>query len=263
MIKSFIKKHLTDPLAIGLDIDDSSTVEKHRQMIASKPLLKKIYQTWYREYAESIESTKNLEGPCIEIGSGAGFSKDIYPEITTTDIAESNHIDEVLDAQHMTHENQSIRGIFLINVAHHLSKPIDFFAEVQRTLRKGGRLVLVEPYNSPFNRMLCTHMDHYEYFDIKDKSWEPAHGTRMSMANMALTWNILVRDQDRFKELFPDLKILRIQPHTFLAYILSGGMSYKSFLPVFLAPLIDCIEWLAQPFMKYLGTTMTIVIEKQ
>ncbi len=262
-LKTFIKKHLTDPLAKDLDIDDPATVLKHRQMIEAKPLLKKIYRDWYREYGPSIEVTQSLIGPLVEIGSGAGFSKAIYPQMITTDIAEAPYIDKVLDAQNMSYPDQSVRGFFLINVVHHFLKPAKFFKEVERTLMSGGRLVMLEPYNSPFNRLLCSNMDHYEYFDIIDASWEASDQSRMSKANMALTWNILVRDQKRFKQIFPNLEIVSIKAHTFLSYILSGGMSYKSFLPAFMSPCIDFIEWLCTPLMKWLGTTMTIVIQKK
>ncbi|MFT5208274.1 MAG: SAM-dependent methyltransferase, partial [Candidatus Omnitrophota bacterium] len=241
-LKAFIKKYLADPMAEGLDIDDPTTVIKHRQMIESKPLLKKIYRDWYQEYAASIKTTQSLNGPLIEIGSGAGFSKTIYPQMITTDITEAPYVDKVLDAQNMAYADQSVRGFFLINVVHHFLKPANFFKEVERTLMPGGRLVMLEPYNSPFNRLLCSNMDHYEYFDIIDASWEANDQSRMSKANMALTWNILIRDHERFKKAFPDLEIQSIKAHTFLAYILSGGMSYKSFLPAFMSPCINFIE---------------------
>lgn len=123
---------------------------------------------------------------------------------------------------------------------------------------------MVEPSNNFLQRFVVRYFDHYEYFDDTIEDWVNGSVTgRMTQANMALPWVIFVRDRARFQKEFPTLKIKEIRYHTFLSYAITGGMTCRSFLPSFAAPLIDGIETLARPIMEKVGTQMTIDIVKQ
>lgn len=84
----------------------------------------------------------------------------------------------------------------------------------------------------------------------------------MTRANLALPWVIFVRDRAKFEAEFPALRIRAIRHHTFISYLVTGGMSYRPFVPTFALPLVSAAEFLAGPFMRRVGTMMTIDIVK-
>ena len=53
-----------------------------RQIIEEKPFLRRIYHEWYATLAADIPAG---EGRVLELGSGAGFFRDVVPE-TTQDV---------------------------------------------------------------------------------------------------------------------------------------------------------------------------------
>lgn len=258
----WVKKVWMHPLANLDRVDDDAVVECHRRIIKSKPLLYRNYLKWYRECLPAFRETGHLSGPMIEIGSGAGFLDEVIPGIIRTDIAASPFTDRVVDAMRMDFADESVRAFFLIGVLHHLPEPGRFIAEAERCLMLGGRLVMVEPNNSWLERVLCRFLDHYEYLDPAAVEWKNKDANRLSHANLALPWIMCIRDRERFDREFRHLKFKSIHYHTFIAYMVTGGMSFRSFLPGFAWPLVAFVEWLAAPFMKHLGTVMTIDLEK-
>jgi SAM-dependent methyltransferase len=156
-----------------------------------------------------------------------------------------------------------VRCFFLINVLHHIHEPAEFLKEAERCLEPGGEIVLVEPFNSAWVRWLYRNLNHYEFFDPNQKSWANSLSSRMENANMALPWIILFRDSDEFERRFPALAAHRQRIHTFIAYAISGGVTFKSLLPSWMWPGIVAFEWLLTPLMPWLATTMTVNIQKR
>ncbi len=253
-----VKTLMQHPLVKSLDVDAEDTIAAHRRMIEAKPLLYRHYVRWYRECLPAYVETKALEGALVEIGSGAGFLDKFIPDLVKTDVVPSAYTTRVVDAMHMDFRDSELRALFLIGVFHHIPQPALFLREAVRCLRPGGRLVLIEPTNNPFQRFLAKHLDHYEYYDDTIADWINGTDGRMSRANLSMAWVIFFRDQARFASEFPALRLLKVRYHTFLSYILSGGMTYRSFLPSFAAPLVDGVEAIASPFMKDLATAMTL-----
>lgn len=261
-VGSSIKKFWQHPLARAIDVNGADTIETHRRILRSKPLLYRHYVRWYRECLPAFEETKNLPGEVVEIGSGAGFLEKIIPNLIKTDVVPSPYVSRVMDAMKLDFGDETLRCIFLIGVLHHVPFPARFLLEAERCLVPGGRLVMVESNNNFFQRFLIRSLDHYEYFDDRVEDWVNGSTGRMANANLVLPWVIFVRDRLRFEKEFPSLKIKQIRYHTFLSYVVTGGMTYRSFLPSFAGPLIDGIEFLARPAMKRLGTAMTIDLVK-
>ena len=123
---------------------------------------------------------------------------------------------------------------------------------------------MIEPHNSFPQRTLCRILDHYEYFDDTVGSWRnKTEAGIMTSANLALPWVVFIRDRNVFEKKFPRLVIRKISYHSLFLLLLSGGMSYRSFVPGFMLPLVQFADWLLSPFMKYVGTVLTIDVEKQ
>src|SRR5438552_16145463 len=99
------------------DLDDARTTLLHREVILNKSFLKKIYEHWYTIF---VEESKSLPpGPCLEIGSGGGFIKEVMPEVITSDIIPLPHCDKCFPADRLPFKEEELSAIFMINVFHH------------------------------------------------------------------------------------------------------------------------------------------------
>lgn len=223
---------------INTHLDDPNTTIKHRDIILGKPFLKRIYVEWYGNFIEFIKTRPT--GKFLEIGSGGGFLKDLAPQVTTSDIMPLPSCDMELSAEELPFENESLDGIFMINVLHHIPNPEKFFAEAERTLKKGGKIIMVEPVNTLLSRFIYKNL-HHEPFD-PEGGWTIDSTGPLSGANGALPWIFMKRDKEKFATRFPHLKIENIKPHTAFRYTVSGGVSRKLLVPAFTFGLWKAIE---------------------
>ena len=260
MIKELLKR-LSLREVHDLNLDEAAAMACHRDIIESKPFLKKLYRDFYSEFLEQAKILQPLPGRILELGSGGGFLHKLLPEILTSDVCAGPDIEQIIFADRLSFKEGEIKGIFMMNVLHHLSKAADFFSEAVRVLPKGGRLVMIEPYNSLLGRLFYKNF-HAEPFEETAPTWEIPPQGRMTTSNQALPWIIFKRDRHLFETRFPALRIRRLRPHTVTRYIISGGLSFKTFVPAFSYPLFRVIDECLAPFSTLFPMFVTIVLEK-
>ena len=243
---------------IDFDLDDPNASLAHRDIILKKPFLKKLYNDWYLIFIIKSKEIKN--GKYLEIGSGGGFLKDVFPEVITSDILILPNVDLIFTAEEIPFKENELASIVMLNVFHHIPKPHLFLKEAQRTLIKGGKIIMTEPANSSLARFIYKRF-HHEPFDEKGQR-EIKAGNPLSNSNQALPYNYFERDLDLFKKDFPSLKINSINYHSPFSYIISGGVSRSAMLPFFMYNFVKGIERLFSPFYKQIGLFCTIEIEK-
>ena len=243
---------------IDFDLDDPNASLAHRDIILKKPFLKKLYNDWYLIFIIKSKEIKN--GKYLEIGSGGGFLKDVFPEVITSDILILPNVDLIFSAEKIPFKENELASIVMLIVFHHIPKPHLFLKEAQRTLIKGGKIIMTEPANSALARFIYKRF-HHEPFDEKGQR-EIKAGNPLSNSNQALPYIYFERDLDLFKKDFPSLKINSINYHSPFSYIISGGVSRSAMLPFFMYNFVKGIEWLFSPFFKQIGLFCTIEIEK-
>lgn len=243
---------------IDFDLDDPNASLAHRDIILKKPFLKKLYNDWYLLFIIKSKEIKN--GKYLEIGSGGGFLKDVFPEVITSDILTLPNVDLIFTAEKIPFKENELASIVMLNVFHHIPKPHLFLKEAQRTLIKGGKIIMTEPANSSLARFIYKRF-HHEPFDEKGQR-EIKAGNPLSNSNQALPYIYFERDLDLFKKDFPSLKINSINYHSPFSYIISGGVSRSAMLPFFMYNFVKGIEWLFSPLFKQIGLFCTIEIEK-
>jgi SAM-dependent methyltransferase len=243
---------------IAFDLDDPRTTLAHREIILQKPFLKDLYNNWYKMFTKKSREIKS--GKYLEIGSGGGFLKEVFPEVITSDIMDLPNVDMVFSAEKLPFEENSLASIVMLNVFHHIPHPDRFLKEAQRTLVNGGKIIMVEPANSAMGRFIYKRF-HHEPFDEKGERAIEA-GSPLSNSNQALPYIYFERDTEIFKREYPQLKIVSINYHTPFSYIISGGVSRRAMLPFFMHKIVRGIEWLASPFAGLIGLFCTIEIEK-
>lgn len=237
------------------DLDDPRRTLQHRDIILSKPSLKRIYEGWYDELMRN--SANCPEGKKIEIGAGGGFFKEMYPEIETSDILDLPVVDKVFSAEEMPYAEGELSAIFMINVFHHIPDVRKFLKEADRTLKKGGKIIMIEPGNSPFSRFIYKRF-HHEMFDEKRDWFFPQTGP-LSGSNQALPYIVFKRDRKIFEEEFPAFKVESVNLHTGLRYLVSGGLSRSPMLPGFMFGVLKFAESLAPGLI---GMFQTVVVKK-
>lgn len=258
------------------DFDDPATTLLHAEIIQKKLFLRKLYIDFYKQLEKVVSDCE--EKVVVELGSGAGFIKEVISNAITSDILELPNVDKVFSALEMPFEKASVDAFFMFDVLHHIADPRAFFREALRCLKIGGKIVMIEPANTLWSRFIYKNF-HHELFDTQAK-WELGSGPSrlgqaetgkagslqeagpLSHGNGALPWIIFSRDRRIFENEFSSLRIIRMRNHTPLRYLLSGGLTLRQLVPSFTYPAIKAIEYALSPVNNLLGMFQTIELEK-
>jgi SAM-dependent methyltransferase len=250
---------LEHPLTAGLNLDDPKTTELRRQIIASKPFLRAIYDEWYAMLSKEVPDGP---GAVLELGSGAGYCEKFIPKLITSEINACRGVQIAADAQRLPFDAGSLRAIVFVNVLHHLPEVRGFFREALRCLRTGGRIAMIEPWVTLWSTEVYTRL-HHEPFTPEAKDWGFASEGPLSGANGALPWIVFERDRPIFEMEFPGLAIEQIKPFLPLRYLLSGGVGMRSLMPGFLHSFWAGVERLLSPFNRRLGMFALVVLRRK
>lgn len=210
-------------------LDDPRRGSELAERIQRKPALRKLYEEVYARYAAVLARCPR-EGLAIELGAGAGFAKQVVPELTTADVLAYPTVELVFDACRMPFADGTVRLLCMLNVFHHISDVETFLRECERCLMPGGRMLIVDQYPGWISHWILRFL-HHEPYDPRATEWGFPPAGPLSGANGALAWIVFVRDQAAFQQRFPRLGLLERRTHTPLRYWLSGGLKSWSMLP--------------------------------
>lgn len=249
------------------DLDDAGVTALHRRIIAENPFLKAWYVAQYAKYIGLASLAP--EGRHIELGSGGGFLKDLFPQARTSSVLRSDVdaglADLCLDAERLDLPDGSVDSFFMLDVFHHLRRPAAFLEEACRCLKPGGLVFMVEPASTPFSRLIYKNF-HHEPFDEKAPWDRPGSGGHLSASNQAMAHIVFERDLSVFRSRFPALTLERAGKHTFLGYLISGGLSYEPLLgsshPGPKLRAVALAERLASPLLPLLATHMDVLLRR-
>lgn len=240
-------------------LDSPERSISHGEIIKHKFLLRNLYLDWYSIFINEISMLPH--GLLVELGSGGGFLKEIEPKIICTDIIDLPSNDMTFSALEMPFEDHSVAGIFMIDTMHHIPDSEKFLLEACRVLHKGGKIIMIEPANSIWGRFIYKNF-HHEPF-IPAGSWTIPSTGPLSGANGALPWIVFIRDNEIFRNKFPNLKIESTEYINPFTYLFSGGVSKKQLVPDFAYPVIKYFDkWLPR-ISKQLSMFMVIKISVQ
>ena len=175
----------------------------------------------------------------IEVGSGAGFAKDFIKNsnLKLTDLGDDDHLDfKKIDAQNTGFKSESFDYVIASNMIHHIPFPIKFFKEMNRILKKDGKLIIFESYCSVVFQLVTLIMKH-EGFDFTLDVWDEDNAK--SDENNAWHGNIAVPhlifdDKKKFENNLGNLFNIKYEELTeCLIFLNSGGVTSKTkFIPM-------------------------------
>ncbi len=241
------------------DLDHPLRSVEHRDLILKKAYLKKTYVEWYQRLIRDLPT--DLEGMKLEIGSGGGFLPEILPDVVTSDILKLDYCDYCFSAEKLPFEDESLSAIMMVNVLHHIPTPELFFKEAERCLKKGGKILIIEPTKTLLSSFFYKNF-HHEPFDTK-ANWKLSEGGPLSHSNQAMPWIILKRDKENFKQKFPNLEIKKYKRLMPINNVLSGGLSWPALVPFWSYRFFSFIEFIHLPVVNLVALFAFAEIEKK
>jgi SAM-dependent methyltransferase len=236
-------------------------LEDYQKQWNKKPVLRAIYSDLYQKIEDAA-----LAGDTLEIGGGIGNFQIGGGRVIKSDIQHSVGVDVVADAQILPFDNEVFSNIVLFDVLHHLQCPLLFFAEAQRILKPGGRVIMVEPGITPVSKLLYK-MGHEEPVEM---GWDMNDLCKIDAdknpydSNQAIPTILFKRDPQLFLAAVKGFKINSSDWLSLFAYPLSGGFKSWSLLPCRWVSLILKIEEKLLPFLGFLmAFRLMVVLEKE
>jgi hypothetical protein len=150
----------------------------------------------------------------------------------------------------------------MVDVFHHMSEPYDFLKEASRCLKSGGIIAMIEPWFTPMSQWIYKKF-HHEPFLPESKNWGLKERGPLTGANGALPWIVFQRDRELFLSEFPSLKVQSIKLLMPFSYLLSGGVSLRSFQPGWSYCFWRKVENIWNPFISKMAMFALIVIERK
>jgi hypothetical protein len=255
--------HMLTSSTATVDIQATERLLRHRQIWQQKPVLRQIYN---EEFFARMSQHCKSEGICLEVGAGPGFLKQSIPRSISTDLIWCPWLDTVADAQNLPFQTSSITNLLGLDVLHHLAEPMIFLQEVKRILIPGGRLILVEPWITPFSYLVYRYF-HQEECDLSVRPWEISATPSNKKAfdgNQAIPYLLFgPRHLKRTIGALPGMTLMVLETFCLLAYLLSLGFKPISLLPQSLYPMVSMLERTTSGLWRRLAALrVLIVIEK-
>lgn len=255
-----MKNPFRHPLTSDLDLDSQKATETHAQIIREKVFLQKIYNEWGLRITSLLPNNPN--GIILEIGSGSGFLRTFIPELIISEILPHKNVHLRIDARFLPFSASTIKAIVMTDVFHHIPDVEEFLHECVRCVQPGGRIIMIEPWLTKWSELIYDKL-HHEPCLPDTPDWAFPNTGPLSAANLALPWIVFKRDREIFTAEFPELDVNLIQPDWPMVYLLSGGVSMKSFAPGFSYSFLRKFESLLKPVMNYVAMFATIVLERK
>jgi len=234
----------------------------HRNLWERKRTLRLLYQDFHRRLLESCP-----QDPVLDIGGGTAHIKNTRPDIVCTDILSFPGIDVVADAHRLPFPNELFSGIVMLDVLHHLERPIEFLKEASRALKPGGHIAMIEPAMTPVARIFYDHF-HDEPVDMGADPFADAaiNPDRDPFdANQAIPTLLFATSAacGRVEKAIPSLRVRSVRWLSLFAYPLSGGFQNWSLMP---APLVRSMlafeEKVPELVRRQIAFRMMVVIER-
>jgi SAM-dependent methyltransferase len=233
---------------------------RNKKAWETKPALRAVYKSFYERIRRQIDP--NIRAPILEIGSGMGQLKDLFPGAICTDLFPNSWLDLVCDGYELPFQSASIGHIILFDVFHHLERPVAFFKEARRALAQNGKLILFEPYVSLASWPVYGLLHH------EPVGWgNSIDGSHQKPANRAYYAAQGNATRMFFSSAAPiqvnGWKIASKEAFSSFAYLLGGGFSKPGFYPRATLPLIERMDRLFTMVPRLFGARCLVVMQPE
>ena len=237
-------------------------INKNSEYWSQKPILRILYGDFYRLVAQKLS---NLPDPkIVELGSGLGNIHEVIPNCLRTDLFPNPWIDQVENAYKLSFTDGSVSDLILTDVFHHLKYPGTALKEFTRVLRKGGRVIMLEPCISLLGLMVYGVLHDEPIAITKEIQWTaPGDWSPEKIdyyAGQGNATRIFVGNSFRSK--LADWQKIETRRLSAIAYAASGGFSKPQLYPTSMLPFIKKLEKLLDLFPALFATRLLVILEK-
>ncbi len=244
-------------------------VEQHNQEIHEnlkfwhqKPELQAEYSKFYHLIAAQLPAPES--GPVLECGSGIGNLKSALPNAITSDLFPNPWLDRVENIYALKFEPQTLAGVVLFDVFHHLRFPGTALREIHRVLQLSGRLVIMEPAAGLLGRFVLG-LFHHEPLALNapitwtaPPSFDPASTDYYAAQGNA--WRVFGRRRREFD--LTGWRVTKIHYLPATPWIATGGFRGPSLNRGPLQFVFRAIDRLLSLAPRFFASRMVIVLEK-
>jgi SAM-dependent methyltransferase len=246
---------------MGIDLHQEF-IQKNSEHWNRKPLLKILYGDFYRLISQHLS---NLPDPkIVELGSGLGNVKEVIPDCLRTDLFPNPWIDQIENAYKLSFADETVSDLILTDVFHHLKYPGTALQEFYRVLRKGGRVIMLEPHVSALGLLVYGAL-HQEPIALTRNidwlapgGWSPEDIDYYAAQGNATRIFLGMSFRDRLKD-WQMVKTVRLSA---LAYAASGGYSGPQLYPKSIFLLVKGVEKILDFFPTLFATRLLVILEK-
>jgi SAM-dependent methyltransferase len=242
------------------DLDQRQLV--HRDVWAKKRALRELYRDYHRLLLEACP-----KGPVLDLGGGTAHIKESSSDVISLDLLKFPGIDVVGDAHRLPFRDESLSGIIMLDVMHHLERPIEFLKEAARVLGPGGRLAMIEPAMTTVAHRFYDRF-HDEPVDMTADPFAPVtiNPSRDPFdANQAIPTLLFANAcaRDKLRQTVPALRVRCVDWLSLFAYPLSGGFQPWSLIPGgMVRPVLALERRVPIALRRHLGFRMMIQLER-
>jgi len=246
-----------------LDINlHQDLIDKNQEYWKRKPLLRTLYGDFYRLISNHL--SKLSDSKIVELGSGLGNIHDVIPECIRTDLFPNPWIDQIENAYKLSFADETISDLILTDVFHHLKYPGTALNELHRVLRKGGRVIMLEPCISALGLLVYGPLHDEPIAVTKEiewfapEAWKPENIDFYAAQGNATRIFITKKYRSNLKD-WKRVETIRLSA---VAYAASGGFSKPQLYPTALLPFIKNLEKILDLFPILFATRLLVILEK-
>lgn len=235
-------------------------VRQYRDIWARDAVLRAFYAYLWDLGLQGVSTE-----PVVELGGGAGFIREFYPKVISTDILPFPESNLQCDATRLPFRKDSIGCFIGVAFFHHCTRPADLIGEVFNALKPGGYLVIVDPYISVLSRWIYRYATD-EDVDLNECPLDPRPDNPVNPlldANVARATLVFMRQRDRYQEMFPQFPIVRLECMNLFRHIPAGSCVQKFPMAPCFYPPTCALDVLLSPLRKWTGMVMRVVLQKQ
>ncbi|MBN2370159.1 MAG: class I SAM-dependent methyltransferase [Vicinamibacteria bacterium] len=231
-------------------------LEEHRRVWNRKRALARIYGVWFNRLLAELRADSRV----LEVGAGPGFLSDYARRhradlrLWSCDLIAAPWNDFTANGESLPIRTASLDGVLAFDVIHHLADPAAFFGECRRVLVSRGRVVVVEPWVTPFSFPIYKWI-HREGCHCDLDPWRPFAGVAGKTpfeGDAGVFKGMIRRTSDaHWRRLGFEPPLLT--PLSGFAYLLSLGFIDHTLLPDRLTTLLIAVDRRLESLARCLG----------